>query len=395
MASLTLDWIQLAALVGAVQGLFLAGAIAAQRNNKTANRLLSVLVASFTIYLASSVYFATGMIYRYPHFFGIGYQTPWIFGPLVYLYAVAASDRSWRFTTRSVIHFVPVLVMVLFASPYYMMSGAEKIAAYERWRVGNIPMPIKALDPLKYVSGIGYTLATVLYLRRHRRRIEDSYSNTARVNLIWLLWLAGAAGAIWLLATTLRVANVSTGLRDEHISLAMALLVYAIGYLGLRQPEVFRYETAEFRIPARPTADLVLEPPAADEPEVSRYERSGLGDQEATRLKESLIVLMDDEQPWKDSELTLADLAMRLETTPHKLSEVLNAEVGQTFYDFVNGYRVREVQRRIRAGEARTLKMLALALDAGFASKSTFNQAFKKHTSQTPSDFRQAVARRG
>jgi AraC-like DNA-binding protein len=35
--------------------------------------------------------------------------------------------------------------------------------------------------------------------------------------------------------------------------------------------------------------------------------------------------------------------------------------------------------------------MLALALDAGFASKSTFNQAFKKHTSQTPSDFRQAV----
>jgi AraC-like DNA-binding protein len=58
----------------------------------------------------------------------------------------------------------------------------------------------------------------------------------------------------------------------------------------------------------------------------------------------------------------------------------------------VNGYRVREVQRRIQAGEARTRKMLALALDAGFASKSTFNEAFKKHTLQTPSDFREAVA---
>lgn len=85
--------------------------------------------------------------------------------------------------------------------------------------------------------------------------------------------------------------------------------------------------------------------------------------------------------------MTLADLAARLATTPHKVSEVLNADVGQTFYDFVNGYRVRDVQRRIQAGEARTRKMLALALDAGFASKSTFNQAFKKHTSQTPSDF--------
>jgi AraC-like DNA-binding protein len=122
-----------------------------------------------------------------------------------------------------------------------------------------------------------------------------------------------------------------------------------------------------------------------------RYERSGLGDVEAVQLEESLLRVMEDEQPWKESELTLADLASRLNTTPHKLSEVLNSQMSETFYDFVNGYRVREVQRRIRAGEARSLKMLALAMDAGFASKSTFNEVFKKHTSQTPSAFRQAA----
>jgi len=175
------------------------------------------------------------------------------------------------------------------------------------------------------------------------------------------------------------------------VSLAIAVLVYAIGYLGLRQPEVFRYETAEFRIPPRENTQPVLEPVATPEPDIARYERSGLGDREATQLKDSLLAIMDDETPWKDSDLTLPELASRLDTTPHKLSEVLNSEIGQTFYDFVNGYRVREVQRRIKAGEARTLKMLALALDAGFASKSTFNQAFKKHTSQTPSDFRLTV----
>ena len=103
------------------------------------------------------------------------------------------------------------------------------------------------------------------------------------------------------------------------------------------------------------------------------------------------MALMDAERPWKNSELTLADLASLLGTTPHKLSEVLNTEIGETFYDFVNGYRVREVQRRIAAGEARALKILSLAMDAGFASKSTFNQVFKKHTNQTPSDFRQTV----
>jgi AraC-like DNA-binding protein len=171
--------------------------------------------------------------------------------------------------------------------------------------------------------------------------------------------------------------------------------VYAIGYKGLRQPEVFRYETAEYPVMKRPelVASSPGKPDEPDEPASSarRYERSGLSDIEARKLKTSLLAVMDSEKPWRDSELTLAMLAERLDSTPHKLSEVLNAEIGATFYDFVNGYRVREVQRRIKAGDARALKMLALALDAGFASKSTFNQAFKKHTSQTPSGFRQAI----
>jgi AraC-like DNA-binding protein len=393
MAGVTFGWIQLTALAGALQGLLLTAVLAAQRHNRTANRLLAALIAAFTLYLAGSAYYDSGLVRVFPHLFGVGYQMPWVFGPLVYLYAVAASDRSWRFPASGLLHFVPAAVNLIAAVPYYLMSAAEKVATFERLVAGEISPPLAALDPLKYVSGLGYTVATVLVLRRHRVRVEDSYSNTARVNLTWLLWLTGVAAGVWLLATTLRITDFGARLRDEHISLAIALLVYGIGYMGLRQPEVFRYDTAEFAIPkgaAGPPAPLPPEPPQPDG-SAPRYERSGLGYDEAARLRLSLLAIMDAEQPWKDSELTLTDLATRLDTTPHKLSEVLNSQVGQTFYDFVNGYRVREVQRRIMAGEARAFKMLALALDAGFASKSTFNEVFKKHTNQTPSDFRQAV----
>ena len=391
MASLTLDWIQLASAVGALQGLLLTGVLVAKRTNRTASRLLAALMAAFTIYLASTVYYGAGLVRAFPHFFGVSYQMPWVFGPLVYLYAVAASDRSWRFEKKALLHFLPVTINVLATMPYYLMSGAEKLAMLDRWIAGDIPTQLALLDPFKYVSGISYSVATVLFLRVHRRQIENSYSNTGRVNLRWLLGLTTAAFGIWLLATTLRITDVGTLLRDDHISLAMAVLVYAIGYMGLRQPEVFRYETAEYPVPVLPNAAPAVPPPRETETSESRYERSGLDDLEAQRLKSALLVLMDAAKPWRESELTLSDLATSLHTSPHKLSEVLNSEIGQTFYDFVNGYRVREVQRRIKAGDARALKMLALAMDAGFASKSTFNQAFKKHTSQTPSDFRQAV----
>ena len=391
MASITLPWIQLAAVVGALQGLLLAGVLVAQRKNRTANRLLAALMVSFTLYFASSVYFYAGLMRVYPHFFGVGYQMPLLFGQLVYLYAVAASDRSWRFQPRDALHFLPFAVSVLATAHIYMMSGAEKIAMYERIARGDMPAVLVLLEPLRYVCGIAYSVATVLYLRRHRRRVEDSYSNTARVNLVWLLWLAGSATAIWLLATTLAITDFGTRLSDEYVTLAMALLVYAIGYMGLRQPEVFRHETAEYPVPVRhEAAPAPVSAPEAERP-ASRYERSGLSDAESVRLESELLAVMERERPWTNSELTLSELAALLNSTPHKLSEILNSRIGQSFYDFVNGYRVREVQRRIQAGEARTRKMLALALDAGFASKSTFNEAFKKHTLKTPSDFRETV----
>lgn len=389
MGSFTLDWIQLAAIVGALQGVVLANVLASQRTNRTANRLLATLMVTMTIYLASGPYYTAGLIRVYPHFFAVSYQTTWVFGPLVYLYACAASDRSWRFGWRTLSHFVPVTITTIAAMPFYMMSGPEKIAAWDRWLAQGPGGALAYLDPFKYVSGIAYSAATALYLVRHRRHVEQNYSNTVGVNLRWLLWLTAGTGGIWVMVTTLKIAQVSTSMRDGHVAIAMALLMYGIGYIGLRQPEIFRYQTVEPPV-ERIEAVSTRSSPESVRP-APRYQHSGLGEVEATQLRDAVLRLMEHEQPWKESELTLADLADRLNSIPYKLSEVLNSQVGQTFYDFVNGYRVREVQRRITAGDARSLKMLALAMDAGFASKSAFNEAFKKHTAQTPSAFRQAV----
>lgn len=102
---------------------------------------------------------------------------------------------------------------------------------------------------------------------------------------------------------------------------------------------------------------------------------------------------MERDRPCRRSELTLGELAEQLGTTPHRLSEVLNGQLEMSFYDFINGYRVREVQERLIGPDGTRYTYLTLALDAGFASKSTFNAAFKKHTGMTPSDYRRTSGR--
>jgi AraC-like DNA-binding protein len=52
---------------------------------------------------------------------------------------------------------------------------------------------------------------------------------------------------------------------------------------------------------------------------------------------------------------------------------------------------VDEVKERLRDPNADHLTLLAIGLEAGFNSKSSFNAVFKKHTSMTPSEYKKTL----
>jgi AraC-like DNA-binding protein len=122
------------------------------------------------------------------------------------------------------------------------------------------------------------------------------------------------------------------------------------------------------------------------------YEKSGLTDAQAEAYQKQLLRLMDEKKPYRNGYLTLQELADELSISAHNLSQVINTRLGKNFYDFVNEYRVEEVKRRLLDPKYQNLKILAIGLDAGFNTKSTFNAFFKKRTGVTPSRYREHQA---
>ncbi|MQA89818.1 MAG: hypothetical protein GEU90_06235 [Gemmatimonas sp.] len=151
--SITLGWLQVAALLGAVQGLFLAGVLATHRSNRTANRLLAIALIAFCVFMMTIVYHAMELEQVFPHFFGAAYPLPFVFGPLIFLYAVTASDRDRGLRRWDSLHFLPFIAVVIAALPIYLMSDAEKLGMYQEVRQGLLPPVLRVLDPLKYASG--------------------------------------------------------------------------------------------------------------------------------------------------------------------------------------------------------------------------------------------------
>ena len=118
-----------------------------------------------------------------------------------------------------------------------------------------------------------------------------------------------------------------------------------------------------------------------------KYENSLLSKEKLDKLEQKLQLLMQDSKPYLDNELSRQQLANKMQLHPKDLSRLINERFGLNFFDFINSYRVAEFQRISNQSEYQHLNLLGIAFEAGFNSKTTFNNAFKKFTGMTPNQF--------
>ena len=97
---------------------------------------------------------------------------------------------------------------------------------------------------------------------------------------------------------------------------------------------------------------------------------------------------MESKEPYLNPNLTIFDLADYTSISHRALSELINSTLNKNFYDFINDYRIRKAQQLLTDPASKHLTILGILYEVGFNSKSVFNNAFKKITGMTPSQFK-------
>lgn len=419
---------------------------------------------AFALDLAMGVYHAAGFDVVFPHLIGIDFPLAFLYGPLLFLYARALSQGDRSLGSVDLLHLAPFGLLVLVLIPFFLQSGSEKLAIASTQPVSLWTHLLGVINHLKLVHAFVYVAAIFVLLKNHRSRIRNTFSSIERINLRWMRNLMIGIVGLTSVAIVLYIRSLGrpapvvgldpSAAYDDVMLLGLALLVYSIGFMGLRQPEIFdrRHHLAvasgmappaavgaarrasrgagtspdpavdepgvrstDLRTPANtrpvrllslPTGEKTAEanppntayidaaPVTSQTVEKDRYSRSGMDATAAERYEEALVELMHTEKLYQRGDLKLQDLADAMGISPHNLTEVINTRIGRNFYDFVNGYRVDEVKSRLSDPNYAHLTILAIALDSGFNSKSSFNSIFKKHAGMTPSRFRsQEIAR--
>ena len=360
--------------IGAIQGLVYAFILfKSVAYNKMANRLLAVILFLLSYRLLVQIMRLFGIGY-YDSWYYVMIDLSWIHGALIYFYTKAQTQPRLQFKRKDWIHLLPVILQISISifvrlQNLYWDGTKESLSwlgyyGYVVW-MNNATIYIIASALI-----IFYTYKSEKLLRTIDANFEIDDKKLVWIKRIirsFLIYFSIVLLVLLLDLVVYKSANEGsyfyfTRFYYYPFFIGIAVLTYWIGLEGFSRrndPELFIKTTAT-------------------KEDVERLRV----------ISQKLQNAMEVDKVYRNQELSLNSLAKQLNLKPYLISKCLS-EINQVrFNDYINGYRVREVQRLLEDSSSSKYTLLSLAMDAGFNSKSSFNRAIKKQLGISPSELK-------
>ncbi len=373
---MAIGWTEIIALYTLIQLLFLT---VVTFNHKTGRRLSNRILAGFMA--SNALLIGHYLLSRFhaisasgnPILWSIGSSSYLLLMPILFVYLQSLCYKDFSLRISRLVHTVPFTISALlwltvhFSVQETLQPGdpglsQQNIVKAERWIHFG----------LQHLQIFSYLIASVILLGGYRRRLKDLYSSIERIDLTWCNLLLAGFAVMWsmdFLNWALKTFATLPGslsywlfLGSLCINLTFTLVV---AYKGLAQSASF----SGIRVP-------------------EKYAASRLKRPECEAIVQKLNETMKQEKLYLEPSLSVEDLAGKLNIPVKHLSQAIHVCYDRNFYDFVNSYRIEEAKKRLNDDRYQNLTFLAVAYDVGFNSKSVFNAAFKKHTGNTPKEYR-------
>jgi len=363
--------------MAAGQAILLALHLFKKEQKQLPNKILGILMLLYAVDLMSVTFKMSGYWKTYPHLIGITATVPYLYGPMLYLFAKAISEKMVKLRGIDYLHFLPFIIMNIWGLPNVYFQNAE-------FKLGLLTGATN--DPIISMIGMFIPFVGIIYVffaskvfLNYRKKIKENFSNIDQINMEWLRYFIIGNGVVWSFVIVAYLVHNYFPEWFEHswiIYIPVSIFIYVIGYISLSKQSSYLVSSAEIiKVPPSPA-----------------YSKSGLTNHQADLIIEKLEKVMKHEKTYRNNLLKLQDLSNIIDVPTHHLTEILNTRLKQNFYDYINKFRVLEVKNLIEDDKDKKQNLLTLALEAGFSSKSSFNSIFKKQTGLTPSQYRMESA---
>jgi AraC-like DNA-binding protein len=124
---------------------------------------------------------------------------------------------------------------------------------------------------------------------------------------------------------------------------------------------------------------------------MGKYRKSSLTETGKQKILSNIMLEFETREYFSESLASLSDLAKKIGESPHHVSQVLNEKLNKSFFELLATYRVEKAKKIIKEDKGNKLIIEEISEMVGYNSKTAFNNAFKKLTGKTPSEYRKSI----
>ena len=369
--------------------------IKAIRNENKSNYWLSIFVFLCSLFIAPWMLGFAGWYDHQPYrnfMFYVPFQQLFFIGPILFFYVQSLLNISFKVTKKQFLHLTPgVLYLIyifgifisdkfIFAKPFFYADGMDK--DFDSW-----------YQYLGFISMFIYLILSIKYYSNYRKLIVQITSNADAVLFHWIKKYLYAFLAMILLKV---FAEILFTIFPEYTNYVGAWWFYLLFSIILFYVAITGYSNGietkigfEMSVFDEKFALIFNENLQENNNKISveNQEFKLENSKEINLWKSKIEQVIQSEKLYENPELSLTEIAKKLDSNTNIISRAINQGFGMNFNDFINNYRIEAVKIKFENNEHKKSTLLGIAYDCGFNSKATFNRAFKKNTNFTPKEF--------
>ena len=383
-----MSFIEFFLLLCFVQSILLAISLFSLSENRLANRLLSlqVLVWGSMCYYRYTVFQNADYILHHHFLLKFNNVIFLMFFVFPFLYVKYMSLKVFKFRKKDILHFIPALLAFLAFLPFFTLSGEEKIYLMTSPPTAYMKTVHFIADNIAILQGVIYVTLSLKYINRYHKQVKENYSNIDHLTMYWLRNLILLIFAIWFFGTLGSNLYTFNLIKDYYFDFLFFLVgssIYVISFYLFVKRELF--VTARFSKDSTISTNTFK----AEKEQLEEEKKDiQLEDSYCNEVIRKLIYAMEVDKMYLNQNLSLNDVSQAISIPRYHLSLILNKKLNNTFFDYINKYRVEEVKKMIQDPHMDRLTLLAISFEAGFNSKATFNRSFKKYENMTPQQYK-------
>lgn len=303
--------------------------------------------------------------------------------PLYYLYICKLTSEK-PFTFKNYWVLLPALLIALLSFTFYgMMSESERLRFVENYfynSINNYELSFAEIGQqyrIKITQLVFvFQLFPVLYyglkkLSKFNKEVNNFYSNTENKTLAPIKDLLILFIVFTFFSAVANYLGKSFFIQEPWLllipSILFSILLFSISYTGYKQD----FTAYDFH----------------KETEKSTWKKTEANPDTTTEiLKEQLHYLMEEKQLFRQKDLHITDIALKIGSNRTYISNCINNKLNLSFSDYINSYRIKYAQSLMTQTE-NVYSQIEISELSGFANETSFYRNFKKLVGMTPKEW--------